>query len=257
MSKHVDIDELGTAARNYSRCYGVGDVSELAASMKQHGQITPILVDADNNIIAGFRRVEAAKSLGWSCISVQVYEGDNAKAVNLVENLNRENISLWEEIQGIRDAFGEDASIADISRQLSKSTAWTRYRVRVWELPKEELDKVTLGQWGIKEIKAALRKKSDNQKNPNPPSISGLPTPSQIKELITWLYGVGRVTEAYALTYACGIVTAEQVKENCVDSHIETDSNQLGVQVSNGSTTTPPDMEIDRNNHDDASPLAE
>jgi ParB family chromosome partitioning protein len=238
----IKIDELGTQARNYSRCFGVGDVSELAASMNLHGQITPILVDEDDNIVAGFRRVEAAKSLGWEMIKVQTYAGESPEAVNLVENLNRENISLWEEIQGIRDAFGAEASIADISRQLSKSTAWTRYRVRVWELDKEQINKVAIGVWGIKEIKQALAQKRNSSGSRKPPSVSGLPTPKDIKQLITWLYGVGRVQEAYALTYACGIITADQVKENrSEDSHIETQSESVDVQVSgedNPTTTT-------------------
>lgn len=43
-----------------------GDISALAASLKEIGLLHPVVVDEQNNLIAGERRLRAAISLGWT-----------------------------------------------------------------------------------------------------------------------------------------------------------------------------------------------
>lgn len=43
----------------------LGDLSELMGSMQRLGQLQPIVVDSKLNLIAGARRLEAARRLGW------------------------------------------------------------------------------------------------------------------------------------------------------------------------------------------------
>tara|TARA_R110000823_G_scaffold26626_9_gene77534 strand:- start:1268 stop:2392 length:1125 start_codon:yes stop_codon:yes gene_type:complete len=50
---------------NNSRTHSDEQVLQVAASMKEFGFTNPILVDADNGIIAGHGRLLAAKKLGW------------------------------------------------------------------------------------------------------------------------------------------------------------------------------------------------
>lgn len=52
----------------------LGDISSLAESLKRFGQICPIVITKKNVLIAGERRLEAARSLGWRTISVVVAE---------------------------------------------------------------------------------------------------------------------------------------------------------------------------------------
>ena len=52
----------------------MGDISALAESMKRFGQISPIVINSDKVLIAGGRRLEAARSLGWSNINAVVAE---------------------------------------------------------------------------------------------------------------------------------------------------------------------------------------
>lgn len=42
-----------------------GDIASLAASMKQLGQLQPVILDSKNNLIGGWRRIKAAIELGW------------------------------------------------------------------------------------------------------------------------------------------------------------------------------------------------
>jgi ParB family chromosome partitioning protein len=52
----------------------MGDINALAESMKRFGQISPILISPDNVLIAGGRRLEAAKTLGWHTINAVIAE---------------------------------------------------------------------------------------------------------------------------------------------------------------------------------------
>ena len=52
----------------------MGDISALADSMKRFGQICPIVISKKNILIAGGRRLEAARSLGWRTINAVIAE---------------------------------------------------------------------------------------------------------------------------------------------------------------------------------------
>jgi ParB family chromosome partitioning protein len=52
----------------------LGDIPALAESMKRLGQITPIVINKKNILIAGGRRLEAARSLGWRTINAVIAE---------------------------------------------------------------------------------------------------------------------------------------------------------------------------------------
>ena len=52
----------------------MGDITALAESMKRMGQISPIVISKNNVLVAGERRLEAARSLGWRTINVVVTE---------------------------------------------------------------------------------------------------------------------------------------------------------------------------------------
>ena len=55
----------------------LGDISSLASSLKKYGQISPIMITKKKVLIAGERRLEAAKSLGWRTINAVVAEFSN------------------------------------------------------------------------------------------------------------------------------------------------------------------------------------
>lgn len=202
------LDEL-QIGKNWSRTFGVGDISELVASMREHGQITPVIIDEHGNLIAGFRRVAAATELEWEEIEAVVNpNGRDHKVVNLIENMQRENLTLWEEIQAIRDTFGGEASQSEIARQLSKTRPWVEPRVKIWELPQDFIDRVRLGVAGVSEIKARLRGRTAG-------SATGrgvnCPNQKELKETVTDLMTAGREAEARALSYALGGLTKSEL----------------------------------------------
>jgi ParB family chromosome partitioning protein len=95
-----------------------GSLSELAASIKTQGIMQPVLVrpiDAPGvgggryEIIAGERRFRAAQLAGLDEIPVLVREVDdqNAAAMALIENIQREDLNPLEEAQGIARLISE------------------------------------------------------------------------------------------------------------------------------------------------------
>jgi ParB family chromosome partitioning protein len=89
--------------------HDMGDISGLADSMKRYGQINPIMITKNNILIAGGRRLEAAKYLGWKTINVVVAD------VN--EKITRLEYEIEENIQR-RELSGEE--IAQATRELNK-----------------------------------------------------------------------------------------------------------------------------------------
>ena len=94
-----------------------GSLAELAASIKSQGIMQPVLVrpiDVSANgaryeIIAGERRFRAAQIAGLDEIPVLVREVDdqNAAAMALIENIQREDLNPLEEAQGIARLISE------------------------------------------------------------------------------------------------------------------------------------------------------
>ncbi|MDR2134803.1 MAG: ParB N-terminal domain-containing protein [Treponema sp.] len=77
----------------------LGDIESLAESLKHYGQISPIVVSKKNVLIAGGRRLEAAKFLGWRTINAVVSEtaGELARLeIEVEENTQRRDFSLEE-----------------------------------------------------------------------------------------------------------------------------------------------------------------
>ncbi|SDE22732.1 chromosome partitioning protein, ParB family [Massilia sp. PDC64] len=94
-----------------------GSLAELASSIKSQGIMQPVLVrpidaspsGARYEIIAGERRFRAAQLAGLDEIPVLVREVDdqNAAAMALIENIQREDLNPLEEAQGIARLISE------------------------------------------------------------------------------------------------------------------------------------------------------
>ena len=82
----------------------MGDIAALADSMKRFGQISPILVTKNNTLIAGGRRLEAARSLGWR--SINAIEVDISDELTKLEYEREEN----EQRRDFSEAEAEDAA---------------------------------------------------------------------------------------------------------------------------------------------------
>jgi hypothetical protein len=77
----------------------LGDLSGLASSIEQYGLIHPIVVDESNTLVAGERRLEACKRLGWAEVDVRMYgelSEEERWNIELEENVRRKDLTTLE-----------------------------------------------------------------------------------------------------------------------------------------------------------------
>jgi site-specific DNA-methyltransferase (adenine-specific) len=77
----------------------VGDVSELAASIKEVGLLNPITITPEKRLVAGAHRLKACKDLGWTKIEARSITLDelNRELAEIDENLIRNELTALEE----------------------------------------------------------------------------------------------------------------------------------------------------------------
>lgn len=77
-----------------------GDIQALADNIKEHGLLHPLVIDDNHNLIAGGRRYQAIKLLGWERVDCHYMRDLNEIArrrIELSENLLRKNLTSWEQ----------------------------------------------------------------------------------------------------------------------------------------------------------------
>ena len=83
----------------------MGDIAALAESMKRLGQISPIVITRKNVLVAGGRRLEAARFLGWRTINAIIADIPNELTMleyEVEENAQRQDFNREETDEAIR-----------------------------------------------------------------------------------------------------------------------------------------------------------
>lgn len=82
----------------------LSDISTLMNSISRLGLIHPLVITRDNELVAGERRYNACKNLGWTSVPVQyVDEVDDLtlQAIELEENIKRQDIEWKDQVSAI------------------------------------------------------------------------------------------------------------------------------------------------------------
>jgi len=126
-------------------------LQELAASVKEHGILQPILVrplDAGRyQLIAGERRWRASKLAGLDTIPalIEDIDDDTALEIAIIENLQREDISpLDEAAMYDRMVHEHGYSIRKLADKLGKDKGYLENRLRLADAPVEVRELVSL-----------------------------------------------------------------------------------------------------------------
>ena len=83
----------------------LGDLDALKESLRRYGLLNPITIDNKNRLIAGERRLEAAKLLGWTNINAVVVNNISAITkleLELEENNQRKEFTDAELLEGYK-----------------------------------------------------------------------------------------------------------------------------------------------------------
>ncbi len=149
--RRVEVGRIDPSPYQPRRRFEEEKLEELAASIRQHGFIQPLVLRPCGEryqLIAGERRFRAALRLGLREVPaiVRTYPDDRALEAALVENLQREEITVVEAARAYQRLVDEfHYSQAEIARQTGKSRVAVTNTLRLLQLPDPVLDLVDQG----------------------------------------------------------------------------------------------------------------
>lgn len=85
---HIDINKIKVKKRVRK---DLGDLSSLKASLRAYGLMNPITINSKHELIAGERRLEAAKALGWPMIDAVILPQDISPVTKLEMEIEENN----------------------------------------------------------------------------------------------------------------------------------------------------------------------
>ena len=138
-------------------------LAELADSIAKHGVIQPLLVrpmpDGSYQLVAGERRWRASRMAGLTEVPVVIKElsDDEAMALALIENLQREDLNAIEEAQGIK-ALMDTLSLTqdEAAERVGKSRPAVANALRLLKLPDSVIALVADGKLSPGHARALL-----------------------------------------------------------------------------------------------------
>ena len=138
-------------------------LAELADSIAKHGVIQPLLVrpmpDGSYQLVAGERRWRASRMAGLTEVPVVIKElsDDEAMALALIENLQREDLNAIEEAQGIK-ALMDTLSLTqdEAAERVGKSRPAVANELRLLKLPDSVIALVSDGKLSPGHARALL-----------------------------------------------------------------------------------------------------
>lgn len=123
----------------------IGDVTELAESIKARGILQNLtVVPADNGlytVIIGHRRLAAAKQAGLTEVPCAVVDMDYKTQLStmLLENMQRSDLTVYEQAQGMQMMFNLGVPVAEIVEKTGFAETTVRKRLKIATLPTEQM----------------------------------------------------------------------------------------------------------------------
>lgn len=122
---------------------------DLTQSIQQKGLLQPILVRVKGEhleIVAGNRRYNACRSLGWRKITCYIVELNDREAfeVSLIENIQRKSLNPIEEAQAFKK-YATDfgwGGMTDLATRIGKSASYVTKRIALLDLPANVIDSI-------------------------------------------------------------------------------------------------------------------
>lgn len=135
----------------------VGDIDDLAASIRAHGIINPITVTNDfgmptqYRVVAGHRRLAAAKRIGLAKVPCHVVDkdSDGLDEIPLSENITRMDMTPYEECMAVKALSGKEKTPAAIAKHFGRTLRWVLVRKKLADAGDKVLKKVKEGVIGL------------------------------------------------------------------------------------------------------------
>lgn len=135
----------------------IGDVNDLAASIKTNGLLTPLSVVSNGEryrVIVGHRRLAACKQAGIRavpCFVLQLGPLQQLEAM-VTENCQREQLTVLEEADAIQGMLDLGATTAGVAHRLGRSADYVRDRAKAASIKadvrktRDDFGQISIGQ---------------------------------------------------------------------------------------------------------------
>jgi ParB family chromosome partitioning protein len=158
----MDIESLTPNLFQPRRNFGIEKMEELKESIKKHGIIQPIIVRKMANgyeIVAGERRLKAAKEIGLTKIPaiIKTFNNEKSLEIALVENIQREDLNPVEQANAFKRLIDEfNLTQQELAEATGKSRALVANTIRLLKLNPEIQKNISEGKISFGHAKLLL-----------------------------------------------------------------------------------------------------
>ena len=159
----LPVAEIRPNPRQPRRDFPPGELAELALSISQVGVLQPLTVRRTPGgweLIAGERRLRAAQLAGLPrvpCLSVEA-DSDASALLALVENLQRQDLTVWEEAAALRQLIDRHhLSQEEAAQRVGKSQSAVANKLRLLKLPEDVIATLRSHRLTERHARALLR----------------------------------------------------------------------------------------------------
>lgn len=202
----LNISEINPSKLQPRQEINLEKMEELAASIKEKGVIQPVLVrpkDSGYELIAGERRLRAAKRLGFTQVPAIIKDVEDVEALqlSLIENIQREELNPLEEAQAYQQLIKDFGfSQEKIARALGKNPSSISNTLRLLKLPEEIRVALRKGQISMGHARTILGVKTlDEQGRIFKRTITQRLSVRELENIVTKRLGEGRKRKRFAL----------------------------------------------------------
>lgn len=167
-STEIPLELIHANPEQPRKYFAENELMELKNSIKEYGVLQPIIVKKDKNggyfLIAGERRMRAAKLAGLSKIPALVKEFDDKEAafIAVVENVQREDLSFIEEACAYRKLLEEyGMTQGDLALKIGKKQSTISNKLRILTLPEHMQQKIVEAKLTERHARALLKIEDD------------------------------------------------------------------------------------------------
>lgn len=140
----------------------VDDLAELVNSLSEHGLVQPIVVRPQGDryqLIAGQRRLAAARQIGWADVPVRVLDVDDRQMseIAIVENLQRRDLDAIEKATSFKRYLASwGGTQEELAKRLSVDRSTVANLMRLLDLPIVVQEKLRSGSISMGHARALL-----------------------------------------------------------------------------------------------------
>jgi ParB family transcriptional regulator, chromosome partitioning protein len=147
--RDIPVDLIEPNRRQPRRIFDQATIAELSISISERGVLQPIVVsqltDGRYELVAGERRLRAAKLAGLAAIPAMVRDADDWERLEmaLAENMAREDLNAVEAARACA-MLVDDLGLTkrDVARRVGRSRVAISNLIRLLELPEEALEMI-------------------------------------------------------------------------------------------------------------------